>query len=207
MKKYSTYLFDFDGTLVDSHDSLVEIFEGSYKEVGVTVPKGYVLRLMRIPLIQGYEELNGPMDEDSIKKFADKITALLEDDEILRMTKPYQETLDVLLRLKSEGANLGIVTSNDVSHVQEVLKFLNIPEELFSVIIGNYDTEKHKPNPDPIYKALERLNISKDGVCYVGDAIGDKMAGINAGVDAILLDRYNEYPNEDGVIIHDLTEL
>ena len=207
MKRYTTYLFDFDGTLVDSHDSLVKVFEDSYGHIGVNVPKGYVLRLMRIPLRQGYDELNAPDDQETMDKFEDKIISTLDDPEVLRLTKVYEDTLPSLIRLKSNGARLGIVTSNNVKHVKDVLKFLNIPEKMFSVIIGNGDTEVHKPNPDPILKALERLDISKDGVCYVGDAIDDKRTAINAGVDAVLIDRLDEYDNEPGVVIHSLSEL
>ena len=112
-----------------------------------------------------------------------------------------------LLRLKNEGATLGIVTSNNVKHVREVLHFLNFPQNLFDVIVGNQETTKHKPYPDPIYKALEVLNISKDGACYVGDGLDDKKAAINAGVGAVLLDRQNEYENESGIVIHSLSEL
>ena len=207
MKKYKTYLFDFDGTLVDSHDSLVKVFEGAYSSVGISVPEGYVLRLMRIPLFVGYEELNGPKDEKSKIIFEKRIIELLDDEEVLKLTKIYDDTLPMLNRLKEAGAILGIVTSNNVKHVKDVLRFLNIDENMFSVIVGNKETKKHKPNPDPIYKALELLNISKDGVCYVGDALDDKRTAINAGVADILLDRANHYPNEKGVIITSLNEL
>lgn len=207
MKSYSTYLFDFDGTLVDSHDSLVKVFEDSYEVVGVKVPEGYCLRLMRIPLFQGYAELNAPDDEISKKKFGDMINLSLDAPEVLKLTKQYDDTLDNLMRLKNSGAKLGIVTSNNVNHVRDVLHFLNIPEDLFAVIVGNKETKKHKPNPDPLYKALELLNISKDNVCYVGDALQDKETAINAGMDAILLDRNHEYDNESGIVIHSLSEL
>ena len=39
------------------------------------------------------------------------------------------------------------------------------------------------------------INISKENVCYVGDALQDKETAINAKVDAILLDRHHEYWN------------
>lgn len=207
MQKFKTYLFDFDGTLVDSHDSLVKVFEDSYASVGVKVPQGYVLRLMRIPLFQGYEELNAPKDEASIKLFVDRINETLDDPEVLKLTRPYEDVFSNLIRLKNEGATLGIVTSNNVKHVKEVLHFLDFPKNLFDVIVGNQETKKHKPNPDPIYKALEILGISKEGACYVGDGLDDKRAAVNAGVGAVLLDRNDEYENEDGIVIHSLSEL
>lgn len=207
MQKYSTYLFDFDGTLVDSHDSLVKVFDGAYASVGIKVPEGYVLRLMRIPLEQGYKELHAPEDQASIKVFVDNINRLLDAEEVLKLTKAYDDTLSSLLKLKARGATLGIVTSNNVKHVKEVLSFLNIDEKLFSIIIGNQETKKHKPNPDPIYKAIELLGISKDGVCYVGDALDDKKAAVNAGVTPVLLDRANHYEDEEGIVITSLSEL
>ena len=207
MKKYDTYLFDFDGTLVDSHDSLVDVFDGAYSAVGVKVPVSKVLRLMRIPLFVGYEELNAPNDEKSKKTFGDKIEELLKDDEITKKTKTYEDVKEVLNELKLRGATLGIVTSNAKEHVRDVLRFVGIDEGTFTVIVGHESTEKHKPNPDPIDKAIELLGISKEGVCYVGDALDDRQTGINANVDAILLDRLDEFADESGVVITSLRDL
>lgn len=208
MKCIETYLFDFDGTLVDSHDSLVEVFHGAYASVGVDVPEGYVLRLMRIPLIQGYEELGAPMTDEAMKVFEKNIRALLDAEFVLKLTKNYQDVLPALIKLKNKGKQLGIVTSNNVKHVKDVLRFLNIDEKMFDVIIGNDDTEKHKPNPEPIYKAMELLHLTdKSKICYVGDALDDKKAALNAGVTAVLLDRADQYLDEDGIVIASLSEL
>ncbi len=208
MKSFATYLFDFDGTLVDSHDSLVEVFKEAYKSVGVDVPDSYVLRLMRIPLFVGYAELHGPDDPESKKVFEQNIISMLDEERVLKLTKIYDDTLSSLSSLKSRGCTLGIVTSNNVKHVGDVLRFLKIDDKLFSVIIGNNHTKKHKPNPDPIYKALELLGeTDKSIVCYVGDALDDKNAAVNAGVTPVLLDRHHEYDNEDGMLIHSLKEL
>ena len=208
MKSIETYLFDFDGTLVDSHDSLVEVFHGAYASVGVDVPEGYVLRLMRIPLIQGYEELGAPMTDEAMKVFEKNIRALLDAEFVLKLTKSYEDVLPALIKLKNKGKQLGIVTSNNVKHVKDVLRFLNIDEKMFDVIIGNDDTEKHKPNPEPIYKAMELLSLNdKSKVCYVGDALDDKKAALNAGVTPVLLDRADQYLDEDGIVITSLSEL
>lgn len=208
MKQIDTYLFDFDGTLVDSHDSLVEVFHGAYASVGVDVPDGYVLRLMRIPLIQGYEELGAPMTKEAMDIFEKNIRELLDAEFVLKLTKSYEDVLPTLLRLKEKGKQLGIVTSNNVKHVKDVLRFLNIDEKMFDVIIGNDDTEKHKPNPEPIYKAMEILSLTdKNKICYVGDALDDKKAAINAGVTPVLLDRADQYLDQDGIVITSLAEL
>lgn len=208
MKSIETYLFDFDGTLVDSHDSLVEVFHGAYASIGVDVPDGYVLRLMRIPLIQGYKELGAPMDQPTMDIFEKNIRDLLDDEFVLKLTKSYEDVLPMIYKLKAKGKQLGIVTSNNVKHVYDVLRFLNIDHNYFDVVIGNDDTEKHKPNPDPIYKAMERLSLTdKSKICYVGDALDDKKAAINAGVTPVLLDREGIYEEEDGIVISSLSEL
>ena len=207
MKEFSTYLFDFDGTLVDSHDSLVEVFSGAYSKVGVKVPDGYVLRLMRIPLFKGYEELHGPEDEESKKIFGDEIIRLLDDDDILRLTKTYDEVREVLFELKRRGKKLGIVTSNSQKHVRAALKFINLDENLFSVIIGNKETKLHKPHPDPILKGLEVLGVSKEEACYVGDGLDDMRSAINANITPILVDRMNEYSSECEIIIPNIKPL
>ena len=99
MKEFDTYLFDFDGTLVDSYESLVKVFEGAYQKVGVKVPHGYTLRLMRCPLYVGYQELNGPEDEESKKIFGEEIIRLLDDPEVLKATKAYKEVKSVQIIL------------------------------------------------------------------------------------------------------------
>jgi len=205
MKEFETYLFDFDGTLVDSHDSLIHVFKGAYAVCGIDVDESIVRRLMRIPLWQGYEELKAP--EDKKQEFGDAIIRLLNDEEILRKTKKYEEVEEVLISLHKKGKKLGIVTSNNRKHVHDVLTFINLDEKLFSVVVGNFETKKHKPDPDPIFKALELLDISKDNVCYVGDGLDDIRCAINAQVKPILLDRLDEYENEPYLIIKNLREL
>ena len=197
MEEFDVYFFDFDGTLVDSRDSLLAVFKRAYKSVGIEVGDEHILRLMRVQLQQGYRELGAPEDEESVKVFADEIIRLLDVPEITELVKNYEDVKQALFVLKSMGKTLGIVTSNNQKHVRDVLRHLGIDENLFSVIVGNKETKLHKPNPDPILKALEILNISNQGVCYVGDGIDDMRCAVNAHVGPIMVDRdhsQNEAP-------------
>jgi phosphoglycolate phosphatase-like HAD superfamily hydrolase len=49
-------------------------------------------------------------------------------------------------------------------------------------VIGYEDTAKHKPNPEPILKALEVFNAKKESTIYIGDHENDMIAAKNAGV-------------------------
>ena len=207
MKQFEVYLFDFDGTLVDSYESLEIVFEEAYRKVNTKVPKGYTRRLMRIPLFVGYEELNAPNDDASRKLFGDEIIRLLDEPTVLKATKAYDEVVEVLKALHKQGKKLGIVTSNNRKHVLEVLRFLGIDESLFDAVVGNQETRKHKPNPDPIYKGLELLGATKEESCYVGDGLDDMRSALNAEIEPVLVDRRNEYSNECELIISDLREL
>ena len=207
MEEFNVYFFDFDGTLVDSRDSLLAVFKRAYKSVGIEVGDEHILRLMRVQLQQGYRELGAPEDEESVKIFANEIIRLLDVPEITELVKNYEDVKQALFVLKSMGKTLGIVTSNNQKHVRDVLRHLGIDENLFSVIVGNKETKLHKPNPDPILKALELLNISNEGVCYVGDGLDDMACAVNANVYPILLDRLDEYGDSNHVVIKTLDEL
>jgi pyrophosphatase PpaX len=91
---------------------------------------------------------------------------------------------DVLVRLKDEGRRLGIVTAKRRQTVE--LAFARIPiAHLFETVVGGDETERHKPDPEPLLLALERLDARPEEAAYVGDAPFDVQAAKAAGVFAI----------------------
>jgi HAD superfamily hydrolase (TIGR01549 family) len=86
-------------------------------------------------------------------------------------------------KLRQAGHAVGIVTASPRWYAETVLQMFRIP---YDILVAYGDTEIHKPNPDPILKALEWLK-TKPGpeVFYVGDDVGDIEASYHAGVTSV----------------------
>ena len=91
----------------------------------------------------------------------------------------------MLPRLRQEGRRLGIVTAKRRETVG--LAFATLPElePLFDVVVGAEDTERHKPDPDPLLFALERLGAEAAEAAYVGDSPFDLRAARAGGMHAV----------------------
>lgn len=208
MKKYDLYLFDFDGTLLDTMPALTYVFSVSYEHIGVHFNPEDTMEFSRIPLDEGFRKING--NPDKWKDFCDYIEASLDFPEALERNYPYPESMEFFRYLKEHNIKAGIVTSNKAKHVKEVLHKMNIPADTFSVIMGSKQYKNFKPHPEPILKALEEIKHKGElkNIVYVGDGINDTLCANNAGVDAVLVDRIDAFKESDKYIkIKSLMEL
>ena len=139
------------------------------------------------------------LSETEMQKIINKLS-------LINSTPLYQGNREAF-RLVNEGFDL---IRDDISKVALHVDYINYDEpdkNIFKVIVGNFETKRHNPFPDPILKALEMLDISEEGVCYVGDGLDDMRSATAAKVTPILLDRIKEYDNESYNKIYSLMEL
>ena len=188
MKEYRVYLFDFDGTVVDTEESLLCVFQAAFEAVGLTCDRKEVVACMKRSL-QETVEVHKIVEQNRIDAFLEALFAKLDSPESLRLVKLFPDTEKTIKNLKNAGKTIGLVTNNSENHVRLVFDMLGV-EKYFDVITGNDENTRPKPYPDMIDSTLAKLGWSdKSQVVYVGDAVQDLETAKNADIDGILIDR------------------
>ena len=207
MEHFLLYLFDFDGTLFDTLPSSKYVFKMAYKNIGIECNEEEVLGYTREPIPNSYARLGAP--KEKFASFMQDIEKYVNSQESVNLTDIFDDTYDTIIDLRILEADLGIVTSNNVKHVRDVLKKFDMQKDFFTVLVGNQEAPNPKPSPEPILKALEMIHFkgNKKDVCYVGDSINDCLSAISAGITPILLDRNDEYLEAPYLRIKSLREL
>ena len=208
MQKFQLYLFDFDGTLFDTIETSKYVFRKAYEYLGIPLNEDEVLQFTREPIPVSYKRMGAPIEKyDAFMAQIEKY--LNTTQESIDLTDIYDDTYDTIIDLRMDEADLGIVTSNNVPHVRDILRKFDMQKDFFTVLVGNREAPNPKPSPEPILKALEMINYKGDkkDVCYVGDSLNDCLSAVNAGVVPILLDRDDEYKDAPYQRIRSLSEL
>lgn len=179
----TTALFDFDGTLANTNQLIINSFRHIYSSFcNKDCDEEYIMSTFGEPLNLTITRDFGEYDfEDVIAKYREYQVDRFYDEVFLYDTVP--ETLEFL---KSKGIRLGIVTSRMKRSTLEALDKFNI-KQYFDVVVTADDVEKHKPHKEPLIKAINELKTSVDKTLYVGDSKFDMECAINAETTPVLV--------------------
>ncbi len=189
---HDVYLFDFDGTLADSKESLVPVYKAGFNLIGMDVTPEQCAHFMHHNLLETMQEMK--VKPEDYERFVTRIVEALDYEESIKLIRPFPEVEKILQNLHKERKILAVVSGNGSGHIQLVLKQFGW-DHYFQTIIGS-DMYKHgKPSPEPLLMALEHLGVEdKSKVIYIGDSLQDKAAAEAAGLSCQLVDRNHEYP-------------
>ena len=179
--KYTTIVFDCDGTLLDTLTDLRnavnyvlrahDLPERSVPEVKAALGNG-VAHLMR-------QSLPDSISEAQFNTYLDEFKAYY-GEHLQDYTAPYPGMLDVLDTLRAKGYKLAIVSNK----IQEGITPLN--KEYFGdrlpVAIGERPGLQRKPAPDMVLQALKELGSTQDESIYIGDSEVDVATAKNSGL-------------------------
>lgn len=177
---YKHIIFDIDGTLLDTEKAVLLSLQ---KLVFEELNKDLSFDELRFAFGLPGEVTLKKLGITNISDCNVKWNKYLKD--YFHHVKIFDDIKDTLIRLNEIGISTGIVTSKTKE------EFINdfVPFELnhyFKLIVCADDTEKHKPDPDPILKFIELSGADKSKTIYIGDTNYDMECAFGAGIDFAL---------------------
>ncbi len=183
---YSTYIFDLDGTLLDTLTDLAASCNYALRTHGM--PEHSIDDVRRF-VGNGVRKLmeRAIPDGDANPDFEATFATFREHYMVhsLDTTKPYPGIMDALAELKARGCRLAVVSNKMMPATVELCKYF-FPETI-EVAIGENEAEgiRKKPAPDTVFAALKQLGVSGDNAVYVGDSDVDLATARNSGLPCI----------------------
>lgn len=183
---YQTYIFDLDGTLLDTLGDLAASVnyamrthgmpEHSVDEVRLFVGNG-VLRLMERAVPGGAAH---PAFEAAFATFRRHYM-----EHSLDTTRPYEGIPELLQELKRRGRHTAVVSNKFDAATKELCRHF-FPDTI-DVAVGEHEAEgiRKKPAPDTVLQALSQLGVGQEGAVYVGDSDVDIQTARNSGLPCI----------------------
>lgn len=181
-QKIENFIFDIDGTLIDTIDMYMPAMIDTLAQHGYPVAPDKVEQTKHDLFgITGRDALRlaGISEEEIPEMLKDWFDLAYQRADRAKVIEGIPEMLNTLAN--REDAKIAIATSKLADEYQEY--FVNKYDfaKLFKVAITSADTKKHKPAPDPILAAMDKMGADPATTVYVGDTINDMKAAHAAG--------------------------
>ena len=183
MKKFDTILFDFDGTIMNTNEVILRSWQHTFQTIehrDEDVAK--IIKTFGEPL------------EVTMKKFFPEVPAeealevyrSFHRDNFGELINLFPGMRELLAEVKRRGYKTGLVTSRLYNTTMQGLEKYEI-KDMFDAVLTADDTDKHKPDPEPVNIALAKLDSRPEHSLMLGDTMFDILCAKNAGVTSVLV--------------------
>lgn len=178
----SVWLFDLDGTLIDSSAGIVRAFHSAQKHFGETPAEADKIRkAIGYPLQRPVAELtNIPFDPFLVEFRKEAMSTMHLDAKLL------PGVLDLLATIRKQGRKVALVTAKRGDNARRILNHLNVFHH-FDAIVGDDEAVRGKPDAAPVHAALRLLQESVTDAVFIGDTRIDIQCGRASGVPVVAL--------------------
>lgn len=184
---YKACIFDLDGTLTDTLDSLTYSVNETMKEMNL---KSITKEQCRMFVGNGSKVLL----EKTLEVSGDKNKTRIEEamkiyDRIFKVNctykvVPYEGIRELLLNLKEKGIKLAVLSNKPDREVKSVVSKV-IGQGIFDISRGQLEGVPRKPDPAAVFEIQKEFGVLKDEIVYIGDSDVDICTGHNAEVKTV----------------------
>lgn len=175
----TAFIFDFDGTLVNSKQAIYQCFESITKKL---VPEriDYAKNiLIGPPLRDTASEILGPEHQDSLDEFVQSFITT-HDERVIEHTQPYPDVIQVLQQLHSKNTTMAIATNKRQVPTQKLIDHFGWND--YFLYVECIDSESEKRNKDLMIQNIINQNKTFHKSFFVGDTIND---GLSANLNQL----------------------
>lgn len=178
-RKVKGIIFDLDGTLVDSVDSIWRAADHVMRINGYRgVERSDVVGAMGMTIFDLFLRVEPRLTQkEQIKLFEDYRRLYMD---FITYTKLIPGTKETLAALSCKGLKMAVVTTKSRENAERMLSFFSL-RSYFDSVVGFEDVVEHKPSREPIVKAAKELGLDATELMVVGDTEVDIRSGKEAG--------------------------
>ncbi len=178
-------IFDFDGTLADTHRTIIATVQQTLLELGHPIASEEVITsTIGLPLRDCYRHYLPELDDAGLDACEATHHRLFD---INRKTNPpvtFPHVVETLKWLREQGIKTTIASSRTSFSLRDLLNDMSIAD-LFDYVLGSEDVAQAKPDPEPVLQTLRAMNIPAGHTLVVGDMGVDILMGARAGCKTV----------------------
>lgn len=179
------FIFDLDGTLVDSNELHVDSWDAAFRHFGKQFPREQLRAQTGKGSDQYLPEFLTPEEIKCFGRELDKYRSDLFKKEFLPRVEPFPLVRELFQHIRADGRQIVLATSGKKSETEHYTKLLRIGGLIAGQTTAD-DADESKPAPDIFTAALEKLGgVIADEAVVVGDTRFDMEAAGKAGLRAI----------------------
>ena len=198
MTAIKTVLFDLDGTLIDTAPDMAAALDMLCEEADQPVLPFEKVRPVvsdgSVALIK--LAFGDSLDDHRLQHLKQRYLDIYMEN-ICKHSVPFKGILEVLEHLETNGMNWGVVTNKPGWLTLPLMDSLDLKHRASSIVSGD-TTENRKPHPEPMHLACNEAASESHECLYVGDALRDIEAGINAGMKTLVA-RYGYIKEQENI--------
>ncbi len=179
--RFKAVIFDFDGTLADTNQAIVAAKQETMRRLGLDVKdEKACAATIGLPSKEAFAATYPGLDDDILDKCVEVYSISFEEKVKEMQPSLFEGAGDVLERLKNDGIRLTLASSRRNASLHGFMDRWKM-WDTFDLVLGCSDTEKHKPDPEPVLYTLKKLGVLPDEALVVGDMPYDIEMGKRAG--------------------------